>query len=82
MYRMPHNAVAPGYIETGLAGLESLGQAGNVRPAPPAAESFPFGFVPQPDDYAGLYVSLASNAHGRMVTGQVLLADGAASNIH
>jgi 2,3-dihydroxy-2,3-dihydrophenylpropionate dehydrogenase len=80
----PHvrvNAVAPGYIETALAGLESLGQTDSVRTAPPAAESFPMGFVPQPDDYAGLYVLLASNAHGRMVTGQVLLADGAASII-
>ena len=80
----PHvrvNAVAPGYIETALRDLDTLGQADDIRPAPPAAEKFPLGFVPQPDDYAGLYVSLASNAHGRMVTGQVLLADGAASII-
>ncbi len=80
----PHvrvNAVAPGYIETSLRGLDALGQGDRERPPPPAAKTFPMGFVPQPEDYAGLYVSLASNAHGRMVTGQVLLADGAASII-
>ena len=73
------NAVAPGYIETGLRGLDALGQGARERPAPPPAGTFPLGFVPQPEDYAGLYVSLASDAHGRMVTGQIVLADGAAS---
>jgi NAD(P)-dependent dehydrogenase (short-subunit alcohol dehydrogenase family) len=73
------NAVAPGYIDTPLRGLDALGQSDRERPAPPPPERFPMGFVPQPEDYAGLYVSLASDAHGRMVTGQILLADGAAS---
>jgi 2,3-dihydroxy-2,3-dihydrophenylpropionate dehydrogenase len=80
----PHvrvNAVAPAYVDTALAGLDALGQGGRKRRGPPTADTFPLGFVPQPDDYAGLYVSLASDAHGRMVTGQVLLADGAASII-
>jgi 2,3-dihydroxy-2,3-dihydrophenylpropionate dehydrogenase len=73
------NAVAPGYIDTGLRGLDALGQRDRERPAPPPAERFPMGFVPQPEDYAGLYVSLASDAHSRMMTGQIVLADGAAS---
>jgi NAD(P)-dependent dehydrogenase (short-subunit alcohol dehydrogenase family) len=72
------NAVAPGYISTGLRGLESLGHPAE-RGAPPPLERFPLGFVPSADDYAGLYAGLASDSQSRLVTGHVLLADAATS---
>jgi NAD(P)-dependent dehydrogenase (short-subunit alcohol dehydrogenase family) len=73
----PHvrvNAVAPGYVPTGLAGTEALGQ--RPRAGRPALdpETFLMKRVPQIDDYTGLYVFLAS-VDSITLTGQVLVAD-------
>lgn len=72
------NAVAPGYIATGLRGLATL-EHPDRRGAPPPVERFPLGFLPDADDYAGLYAGLASESQSRLVTGHVLLADAATS---
>jgi NAD(P)-dependent dehydrogenase (short-subunit alcohol dehydrogenase family) len=68
------NAVAPGYVPTGLAGTQALGQQPRVGRQPPAAESYLMKRVPQIVDYTGLYVFLAS-ADSITMTGQVLVAD-------
>jgi NAD(P)-dependent dehydrogenase (short-subunit alcohol dehydrogenase family) len=73
------NAVAPGYIATKLGGIGALGHARN--PEPPSgisAERFMLGFVPQPDDYAGIYTFLASSG-ARAITGTTILADSGSS---
>jgi NAD(P)-dependent dehydrogenase (short-subunit alcohol dehydrogenase family) len=73
----PHirvNAVAPGFVPTGLSGTKALGQQPRVTREPPAGDGFPMKRVPQIVDYAGLYVFLASPDSITM-TGQVLVAD-------
>jgi NAD(P)-dependent dehydrogenase (short-subunit alcohol dehydrogenase family) len=73
----PHvrvNAVAPGYVPTGLAGTQALGQQPRTGRQPPAGDSFLMKRVPQIADYTGLYVFLASSDSITM-TGQVLIAD-------
>jgi NAD(P)-dependent dehydrogenase (short-subunit alcohol dehydrogenase family) len=73
----PHvrvNAVAPGYVPTGLAGTEALGQQPRASRQPPGGDSFLMKRVPQIVDYTGLYVFLASSDSVTM-TGQVLVAD-------
>lgn len=67
------NAVAPGYVPTGLSGVASLGQ-GRTSTGP-QAENLPLGRICKPEEYAGLYALLASDA-GRVSTGTVLEADG------
>ncbi|MES2537848.1 MAG: SDR family oxidoreductase [Pseudomonadota bacterium] len=68
------NAVAPGYVPTGLRGLESLGQ-GTTATAP-TAQQLPLRQMPTADDYAAYYVFLASEESSRTATGTILLADG------
>jgi NAD(P)-dependent dehydrogenase (short-subunit alcohol dehydrogenase family) len=70
------NAVAPGYVPTGLSGIEALGQAaGNAGPTP---EQMPLQTIASPDDYASAYVFLASEASSRTATGSILALDGGA----
>ncbi len=68
------NAVAPGYVPTGLRGLESLGQAAYTDG--PAAGQMPLQALATADDYAAAYVFLASDACARTATGTVLGLDG------
>ena len=66
------NAIAPGYIPTQLAGLQSLGQGRSSTG--PSAERLPLGQVPSPDDYAPFYALLASDS-GRIASGAVFPLD-------
>ena len=73
------NAVGPGYIATNLGGVGALGQRRfKVMPEAPPLERFMLGFVPKPDDYAGIYPFLASE-DARAITGITLLADSGSS---
>lgn len=70
------NGVAPGYMPTELAGLSSLGQGkSSTGPKP---ENLPLGEIRRPEDYADLYVLLASDG-GRVATGSMFSADGGLS---
>ncbi len=71
------NAVAPGYVPTGLRGLQSLGQAAYADG--PAASQMPLQALASADDHAGAYVFLASDACSRTATGTVLALDGGAA---
>ena len=71
------NAVAPGYVPTGLRGLESLGQDASITG--PAPSQMPLQTVPTADDFAAAYVFLASDACTRTATGTVLALDGGAA---
>lgn len=62
------NAVAPGGIATNIQGLSALGQGGNDLSRG----------MRTPEDYAGIYVLLASDA-GKVMSGSVVLADGGSS---
>lgn len=68
------NAVAPGYVPTGLTGLESLSQGRSTTG--PAPGNLPLGVIATADDYAGCYVLLASEAGMRIASGTVLDVDG------
>jgi len=74
------NAVAAGYVATRLRGLATLeqGESKAGRTEDPAAR-LPLRTTPTADDYADLYVMLASQASRATLTGSVLLADGGAS---
>ena len=71
------NAVAPGYVPTGLRGLESLGQAAST--SGPTVEQMPLQAIAGADDYASAYVFLASDACARTATGSILALDGGAA---
>lgn len=76
----PHvrvNAVAPGYVPTGLRGLDSLSQ--QAAPSGPDAEQMPLRVLPTAEDIASAYVYLASDACARTATGTVLALDGGAA---
>lgn len=69
------NAVAPSYVPTALSGTSALGQGGKDPAARPSPDRLPMRVVPEIDDYTPLYAFLASS-ESKMMTGQVLLADG------
>ena len=71
------NAVAPGYVPTGLRGLESLRQQESTTG--PAPDQLPLQVIATAEDYAGAYVFLASDACSRTATGTVLALDGGAA---
>ncbi len=71
------NAVAPGYVPTGLRGLDSLGQGASATG--PAPSQVPLQILPSANDFAGAYVFLASDACSRTATGTVLALDGGAA---
>ncbi|MGH9039404.1 MAG: 3-(cis-5,6-dihydroxycyclohexa-1,3-dien-1-yl)propanoate dehydrogenase [Acidimicrobiia bacterium] len=75
------NGVAPGGCASDLRGPSCLGfdrvPLGGVPGIDDLVKAVtPLGFLPTADDYAGLYVLLASRENSKTVTGSVLRADG------
>jgi NAD(P)-dependent dehydrogenase (short-subunit alcohol dehydrogenase family) len=73
----PHvrvNGVAIGVARTRMEGLRCLGQPTIDAVLPGAEGVIPLGFIPEPSDYGGAFVYLASDA-ARVVTGECLWAD-------
>ena len=73
----PHvrvNAVAPGFIPTGLRGLDTLSQG--VNPVAPTAAQMPLNTIASPRDYATAYVFLATDAAAHMASGSIMALDG------
>lgn len=68
------NGVAPGYVPTQLAGLDSLGQSSEHASSEDMRDIHPLGTVPEPETYAGYYLFLASEA-SRATTGEIITAD-------
>jgi NAD(P)-dependent dehydrogenase (short-subunit alcohol dehydrogenase family) len=71
------NAVAPGYVPTGLRAVESFGQ--HASASHPAASDMLLQTIGTPEDFAAAYVFLASEACSRTATGSVLTLDGGAT---
>lgn len=75
------NGVAPGFMRTDIRGPNALGQ-GNTTPAslPDLDELarlvLPLRSLPEPADYTGHYVQLASRANAAATTGVVVHCDG------
>ncbi|MFT6424776.1 MAG: NAD(P)-dependent dehydrogenase (short-subunit alcohol dehydrogenase family) [Celeribacter sp.] len=72
------NAVAPGGTRTGLGGLP-----GDERELEDikgfdamVAKTVPLGFLSEPEDHAGLYVTLACREDSRFVTSEIIRSDG------
>lgn len=74
------NGVAPGATRTGLTGIGDLGGGRRLseetRLLDSIARSIPLGFVSEPEQQAGLYVSLACPDDTGFVTGAVFPNDG------
>lgn len=71
------NTVAPGYVPTGLRGLDHFGRQ-TITSAPETSD-MPLQIIGTADDYASAYVFLASDACSRIATGTVLQLDGGSS---
>ncbi|MDH7799039.1 MULTISPECIES: 3-(cis-5,6-dihydroxycyclohexa-1,3-dien-1-yl)propanoate dehydrogenase [unclassified Beijerinckia] len=75
------NAVAPGATRTTLGGLESAA-ASAVSLQDIAgledmvAKTVPLGFLSEPEDHAGLYLTLADSQQSRFVTAAIIPSDG------
>jgi len=79
----PHvrvNGIDPGAIRTRLAGPKALGLDGNALSSLPiddlVAATLPLPKVASPQDYAGYYVLLASDANGGTATVSIINCDG------
>ncbi len=73
----PHvrvNGVAIGVARTRMEGLECMNQSPIDAVLPGAEKVIPMGFIPEPEDYGGAFVYLASEG-ARLVTGECLWAD-------
>lgn len=78
--RVRVNGVAPGFMRTDIRGPESLGLGERTPSSIPNLEQMatavvPLNFLPQPADYTGHYVQLASRANGATTTGAVIECD-------
>jgi cis-2,3-dihydrobiphenyl-2,3-diol dehydrogenase len=73
------NGVAPGAIPSDLRGPKSLGMAERAISSLPLQDfvkrAVPLGKLPQPADYAGHYVLLASEANSSTATGVIINCD-------
>jgi len=78
--RIRVNAVAPGALNSDLRGPRSLELEAKSLTADRKPEDIagliPLDFSPQGEDYAGMYVLLASRTDARATTGAVLQCDG------
>ena len=74
------NGVAPGAIPTDLRGPRSLEMADRSIASIPLKEAMeqglPLGVLPEPRDYTGSYVLLASAENSSTATGGVILCEG------
>lgn len=74
------NGVAPGAIPTDLRGPHSLDMDGRSIASVPLKEAvergIPLGKLPDPRDYTGSYVLLASGENSSTATGGVILCEG------
>lgn len=69
------NGVAPGYVPTDLAGVDGVSGQQHARPEEFDETNYPLNFTPDPGDYAGPYVLLASEENSRPMTGTIVSAD-------
>lgn len=70
------NAVAPGVAATTMRGVEALGQGMLPAVLPDTRpDGLLVGDIPQPSDFAGLYLLLADPSDNRALTGTLLVAD-------
>lgn len=72
------NGVAPGYSPTNLAGTDALGQESSSAVPEEIDKRYPLR-IPQPEEYAGYYVLLASERDSRASTGAIIEADSGLS---
>lgn len=75
------NGVAPGLMKTDIRGPKALGMEEVTPDALPNLEdiakaTMPLAFLPDPRDYTGHFVQLASRANSRVTTGVVVECDG------
>ncbi|NLT31763.1 MAG: SDR family oxidoreductase [Propionibacterium sp.] len=69
------NGVAIGVARTRMHGLESLEQDRIDAVLPGAEEIIPMRFIPEPEDYAGTFLYLASDTMSRPATGESVWVD-------
>jgi NAD(P)-dependent dehydrogenase (short-subunit alcohol dehydrogenase family) len=74
------NGVAPGVAPTNLRGVSALGQGVLESLHPDTANALPLQFVPEPEDYAGVYLFLARKELSKMITGSIVVADSGIEN--
>ena len=74
------NAIAPGGTRTNLGGLQSASDTRKLNEIPGfdamVVKTVPLGFLSEPEDHAGLYVTLASKQESRFVTSEIIRSDG------
>lgn len=77
------NGVAPGAIASDLRGPEALGRENESLASIPLEDlmqgKVPLDWLPEPEEYAGHYVLLASRENSGTMTGEVIECDGGMS---
>jgi 2,3-dihydroxy-2,3-dihydrophenylpropionate dehydrogenase len=74
------NGVAPGVAATTLRGIEAFGQGIGDSLHPDVAKNLPLQSIPEPEDYASLFLFLAKKELSKMITGTVMVADSGLLN--